>query len=386
MTLTRGDRLYQGLKPLVRMYLKHKFQLQVLENPLERLEGPYLLLGHHVTAFDPLMANLLSSRLIRFVASDVNYDAPVKKFFLELLEAIPFSKNHADSKAVRLLLKHVEAGHPVGLYPEGGRNWDGETERLIPSTAKLVKLLKVPVYQIRSFGGYLSKPRWASHFRKGNLLLDVRKIFDPEEIKGRSTEEIRVLLEEALAYNEYDWQREVQIPFQGERRAEHIQRLLYLCPQCGSWNTQKSLGNVFHCSACGLHHEVDVYGFLQGPGPFADPAAWNRWQRVALGDLLGRGFTFENPEISLEVIREGGSRTKERVNLIFQAEHLTLKGPAWEEILPYDHLGSLSITLLDVVEFYQGTTKYRLVFEPEKHMSVKLFYDLLALILAKERV
>lgn len=386
MTLTRGDRLHWGLKPLVRLYLNQKFHLQILENPLESLEGPYLLLGHHVTAFDPLMANLLSSRLIRFVASDVNYDAPVKKFFLEHLEAIPFSKNHADSKAVRLLLKHVEAGHPVGLYPEGGRNWDGETERLISSTAKLVKLLKVPVYQIRSFGGYLSKPRWASHFRKGKLQLAVRKILDPEEIRIKSAEEIRILLEEALAYNEYDWQRKARIPFLGKQRAEHIQRLLYLCPQCGSWNTQKSQGNAFQCTACGLHHEVDVYGFLQGSGPFADAAAWNRWQRVALGDLLEKGFTFENPELSLEVIPEGRPRTKEKITLIFQRDHLTLKRPSSEEILRFEDLGSLSITLLDVVEFYQGTTKYRLVFEPEKHMSVKLFYDLLALLLMKGSV
>ena len=36
----------------------------------------------------------------------------------------------------------------MSLYPEGGRNWDGATDRLVPATAKLIKLLRIPVYGI----------------------------------------------------------------------------------------------------------------------------------------------------------------------------------------------------------------------------------------------
>ena len=102
-------------------------------------------MGHHVTAFDPIISNLFSRRLIRYVTADANYDSKLKRFFLNLVEGIPFTKNAADSSAIRRIMRHIKKGHPVGLYPVGGRNWDVSTDFIIRSTAKLVKLIRVPV-------------------------------------------------------------------------------------------------------------------------------------------------------------------------------------------------------------------------------------------------
>ena len=132
MSLTMSDIIYHLLKYPVMLYLKFKFNIKVDRNPLKELKGPYLLLGHHVTAFDPIISNLFSGRLIRYVTADANYDSKLKRFLLNLVEGIPFTKNAADSSAIRRIMRHIRKGHPVGLYPEGGRNWDGSTDFIIP--------------------------------------------------------------------------------------------------------------------------------------------------------------------------------------------------------------------------------------------------------------
>lgn len=52
-------------------------------------------------------------------------------------------------------------------------------------------------------------------------------------------------------------------------------------------------------------------------------------------------------------------------------------GDKKREVIPIQKISGLSITFLDMVEFFVNGVKYRFTFDPKKHMSVKLFYDLL---------
>lgn len=314
MSLTMGDVLYHLLKYPVMIYLKLKFNIRVEHNPLKEVKGPYLLLGHHVTAFDPIISNLFSGRLIRYVTADANYDSKLKRFLLNLVEAIPFTKNAADSRAIRRIMRYIKEGHPVGLYPEGGRNWDGSTDYIIPSTAKLVKLLRVPVYAIFYRGGYLSKPRWASYFRKGIMSVEIKEIISEDMAAQKSTNEIYKTLVEKLNYNEFEWQKKHRIPFRGKRLAEDIERLLYLCTECNAVNSIISRGNNFYCESCEKVYSINEYGTIDGSSHFSDTVAWNRWQMSHLTELIEKGFSFSNPQISLEKIEEN-SREKLQVLL-----------------------------------------------------------------------
>ena len=376
MSLTMSDIIYHLLKYPLMLYLKFKFNIKVDRNPLKELKGPYLLLGHHVTAFDPIISNLFSGRLIRYVTADANYDSKLKRFLLNLVEGIPFTKNAADSSAIRRIMRHIRKGHPVGLYPEGGRNWDGSTDFIIPSTAKLIKLLRVPVYAIFYKGGYLSKPRWAYYFRKGIMSIEIREIISEDIIARKSIKEIYKTLVEELNYNEFEWQKKHRIPFRGKRLAEDIERLLYLCPECHTINSIISRGNNFYCKSCGKEHSINEYGTIEGSSHFSDTVAWNRWQMSQLPGIIERGFIFSNPHISLEKIEE--SRERFEVLLVLEPDKLTIEyNDNQREVIATHAISGLSITFLDMVEFFAGGTKYRFTFEPKRHMSVKLFYDLL---------
>ena len=380
MKLSKGDVYHFFLKLPVKLYLKAKFNIQDEKNPLKDIDEPYLLLGHHVTAFDPIISNILSKRLIRYIAADANYDSILKKTLLKQLECIPFSKNRADGNSIRKLLKHIKMGHPVGLYPEGGRNWDGSTDMIIPSTAKLIKLLKVPVYAIFYKGGYLSKPRWASHFRKGKIDLEIKKIFSKETIAEKSTKELYELLVDKLNYNEYEWQKNENIPFKGKKLAEDIERLLYICPDCHEINSLESSGDHFHCNSCNEKYTINQFGHIEGCSKFTETVSWNRWQKGLLPSIIKKGFTYSNHQLSLEKI-EGNKRSRELVSLTFYPMKILLEYENQEkELIAIDEISNLSITFLDVVEFFINGTKYRLTFNPKTHMSVMLFFDLLRLL------
>ncbi|NLJ40538.1 MAG: 1-acyl-sn-glycerol-3-phosphate acyltransferase [Clostridiales bacterium] len=382
MKRTKGDFFYTLLKQPVNLYLKNKFNIHIENNPLKNIDGPYLLLGHHVTAFDPIISNMVSNRLIRYIAADANYDSKLKKFLLDMLESIPFSKNRSDSRSIREILRHIKMGRPVGLYPEGGRNWDGETDIIIPSTAKLIKLLKVPVYAIFYKGGFLSKPRWASHFRKGKMVLDIKEIFSRERIAGKTAGELHDLLVEELSYDEFQWQKENRILFRGKRLAEDIERLLYICADCQAVNSISSKGNEFYCKICHTRHSINEYGMIEDCKRFNETVSWNRWQRSLLPKIIEDGFFFTNSQILLERIEtKANNRTQGFVDLIFTQEKVTIKNcdNETEDIRP-GSISGLSITFLDVVEFFVNGTKYRFTFDPKKHMSVKLFFDLITML------
>jgi len=377
MSLTMADIIFHLLKYPVMLYLKFKFNIRVEHNPLKELKGPYLLLGHHVTAFDPIISNLFSRRLIRYVTADANYDSMLKRFFLNLFESIPFTKNAADSGAIRKIIRHIKEGRPVGLYPEGGRNWDGSTDFIIPSTAKLVKLLGVPVYAIYYKGGHLSRPRWACHFRKGLMSVEIREIISKDIAARKSVKEIYQMLVEKLNYNEFEWQKNHRILFRGKRLAEDIERLLYLCPECHAINSIISKGNSFYCKCCGKEHIINEYGTIEGSSRFSDTVAWNRWQVSQLPEIIEKGFLFFNSQIRLERI---GEKSRERFNVLLTLEPDKLiieYGDKQREVIPIQKISGLSITFLDMVEFFVNGFKYRFTFDPKKHMSVKLFYDIL---------
>ncbi|MDA3846520.1 MAG: hypothetical protein PF505_08240, partial [Vallitaleaceae bacterium] len=74
------DILHILLRPIVKLYLRLKFNIKIGSNELQGSKGPFFLIGHHVTAFDAVIAGAYSPRMIRFIAGDANYDNKFKKF------------------------------------------------------------------------------------------------------------------------------------------------------------------------------------------------------------------------------------------------------------------------------------------------------------------
>lgn len=395
MAALRGEFVYRLLKPIAKPIFYRKFNVQEGDYCLPPYPEPFILVGYHSAAFDPIIVNAFSKRLIRFLYADANDALWLRSFLLKALDMIPFEKNASDFKSIRSLKKRLEKGQAVGLFPEGGATWDGSTEPLIQSTAKLIKLFQVPVYGIRFNGAYLSKPRWAKSVRRGKVIMNFYELMSWEAIQKSEPDAILNLLRKNLSYNENDWQEQAQVPFYGKERAEYIEKLLYCCPVCLDFNSFISHDEVFTCSHCGSEFLYDLYGFVQSTKKteLAQEnirlSEWNRWQKERLVNALNSDTSLlersQDYERLRKVIKESpkGLELKDVKLIGFEGKlYFALHGLQMEDrttgkstLIPFNRVKSYSITFNSVVEFYFEQKKYHFEFGPQANLSIKLYYD-----------
>ena len=239
--------------------------------------------------WDPFWINAFIAAPIQFVASDNLFRTTLFGLAMRMLGSIPKTKLMNDTQTIGHILRVLGAGGVVGIFPEGTRSYDGRSEPVQLTVARLIRKLKLPVMSVLISGGYLARPRWAREVRQGSVSLRYRLLFSGQELGARSVGEVYNALSRELSFDEMALQRTRRIPFVTRRPAEYLERLLFVCPQCHSVGTLVSRVRRFWCTSCGYAVRVGDSGFLMrdaGPVFFDDPAEWNSWQLSAFRDIL----------------------------------------------------------------------------------------------------
>ena len=243
--------------------LKEDFRADKCEIP----KGPALIISNHLTGLDPVKVALTIKEVAYYVATDDIFN---KKFISPLmiwaLNPIPKSKSVSDLKCVKTMIKVMNEGNKVMVFPEGNRSYSGDLCHVDKSIAKLVKISKVPLIILNIAGGFIGDPRWAKKPHKAENHCYLRKIVSKEEIAEMSNEDLYDLIVENLKVDQtvYNSNRRT-------KRAEYIERAMYYCPNCHKYETIYSHNNDIYCSECGykatynndtsitlLNGEVDV--------------------------------------------------------------------------------------------------------------------------------
>jgi len=259
--------------------------------------GPFIFLPNHTNQWDPFLVSIVSWKPVRWVASDGLF-RDTAKLLLLAIGVIPKIKGQSDMITIKELQRAISLGFPVGIFPEGEQNWDGTTSELIPATAKLVRLLKIPVIVSICRGAYLSKPRWAWKTRRTRVEIHYKRIIDAYEIEKMKLVEIERRIKEAFRHDEYEWQRRKMAPILSESRAEHLELVHFLCPSCERIGYLRSRGNVL-CCTCGYQVVVDRFGFFSFPegGPnFESPHEWVIWQNRVLLERIEEALDGDEPD------------------------------------------------------------------------------------------
>lgn len=337
------------------------------------LKPPFVLVSNHVTVLDPFILSTFLRVPVYWITSDGNMRSRIMRALLRLVGSIPKSKFIPDIETVNWTVEVIRRrGGVVGIFPEGEQTWDGTTRPLIASTAKLLKLLKVPVLSAVIRGGYSSLPRWTSARRRGRIEVEFRLAFSPQELKALSVDEIRLKLDQALSHDEIAWQKSSRVPFKALRKAEHVELALFMCPRCESVGSLRSTGARLNCQACGMALKLDVFGRIRvrkGEAPvFSNIRDWNRWQALTFESRIRREASarpdrpiFSDPgALILRGRKMNPLRRLRTGTLIFYPDRLELATLFGERLrFPIADIEGISVLKRSTLEFYVGKDLYQ---------------------------
>ncbi|MCF7941706.1 MAG: 1-acyl-sn-glycerol-3-phosphate acyltransferase [Spirochaetia bacterium] len=352
------------------------------EAPVFGLKPPYILLSNHVNTLDPILISLMHNRHIHWVAADTLFRNRYLRFLLRrMIGTISKTKSRSDYYTIKQITKTVRRGGVVGLFPEGQRTWDGRSLPLFYATAKLVRMLKVPVVLCTLEGGYHTLPRWSPKRRRGKMVLAYQDPIMPEEFSSMKVQEIHEMLYNRLYHDADEYQRSHKIIYASDRRAEHVEHVLYLCPSCGAAGLLSSHGNDLTCSACGYTAHMDIYGFFQYPEGiegFPTVADWNSWQHEELKRrVLSAWWKPEEaifPEDRARMFsgyRDSRMKVLGTVGVRMSTRGIEVIRPEGVTLFKLEEIESLAVALQRNLEFYYEKRMYRLHFPDQRTSAYK---------------
>ena len=288
-------------------------------------KGPCIVLSNHQATMDPFFISKAFPFQLYFYASDDLFNLKVSPLIRYLAAPIPKSKSVADLKAVMISLRVLREGGAIGITPEGNRTLSGRQWEMGDSVAKLVKTAKVPLVLFNLCGGYGTDPRWGIKIRRGTKFVGrVRRILTPEEYAGMSDEELFGVIKNELDVDDtLSGER-----YKSRRRAEYIERALYMCPVCGSIGTIHSHGTGFCCTSCKTEAEYTENLKISPPvGGYSRIYEWYEWERqeivrrilggekISDGDILFR----ESVKLQKKIKLPGNTVTLDKDSLMISS-------------------------------------------------------------------
>ena len=163
----------------------------------ERLpRRPYLLVGNHRSAFDPLCtAAALTDENVVFVAKPGVFKIPVIGSILRRLCFLPIDRENARNAVTTIKqAAHLIAdiGLSVGIYPEGTRSKTGELLPFHAGSFKIASLAACPVAVVTV--RYEKRPLWGKRVR-----LHVADVMDADYVAANNTAAMADRARDAIA-------------------------------------------------------------------------------------------------------------------------------------------------------------------------------------------
>jgi len=349
---------------ILRPYTEWKYGIHV-EKFKDQGDRPYLVLYNHQTGFDQFFVGMAWNGPVYYLATEDIFSLGWLSSLLRwAVEPIPIRKQTKDIAAVKTCYKVAKEGGTIAIAPEGNRTYSGKTEYMSPAIASMAKMINLPIALFRIEGGYGVQPRWSDVTRKGKMRAYVSRVIEPEEYKKLSNEELAAVIEEGLYVNEAI----ADAQFYSEKRAEYLERAIYVCPFCGL-SEFESNGNEMECKKC---HRKVVYGVdktLKGKGyehPFQFVNEWYEYQQDYMNALDVTAFTEESlykdsAMISEVILYKRKEKLRETANIHLYGDKIIIDEGTSEELkFPFSEVTAVSVLGKNKANIYHDKRVYQL--------------------------
>src|SRR5439155_8535974 len=121
--------------------------------------GAVLLIANHESFIDPILVGVAAGRHLAFLARKTLFKTAFKRALLQTLNAVPIDQEGVGKEGIRNIIKKLQSGHAVLVFPEGERSWDGNFQALRPGIALLLDRVAVPIVPVGVAGAFEAWPR-----------------------------------------------------------------------------------------------------------------------------------------------------------------------------------------------------------------------------------
>jgi len=351
------------LYPILWLVTQIKFPIKVTRFR-EQKDRPFLILMNHQTPFDQFFVCMAFKGPIYFIASeDILSNGLVSRVIRYLVAPIPIKKQAGDFSAVMTVLRVAREGATIAMAPEGNRTYSGKTEYINPAVAGLAKKMKLPIALFRIEGGYGKEPRWSSVTRSGKMRGYVHRVIEPEEYAKLSNEELYQQICEGLYVNE----GVADGLYKSSKRAEYLERAMYVCPFCGLAEFE-SHGNEAECKSC---HRKILYGedkSLTGIGfdfPFRFMTQWYDYQKKFVNSLDILQFDREpafrdRARVSEVILNKRKQMLRKDASLWLYGDRVVVdEGSSDALTFPFSEVTAMSCLGRNKLNIYHGSSVYQ---------------------------
>ncbi|MBQ0070420.1 MAG: hypothetical protein KBS81_00950, partial [Spirochaetales bacterium] len=229
-----------------------------------------------------------------------------KDWLMRHIGCIPTAKFVSDTVLIKDMMYALRTlKSSVLLYPEASYSFDGTATPLPESLGKCLKLLKVPVVMIRTYGAFHRDPLYNGlRLRKVDVSADVEYLLSPEDIAEKSVAELNAILASRFSFDNWQWQKDKKLLVKEPFRAEGLSRVLYKCPHCGEEEFMRASGTKLTCTSCGKAYELTEYGEMkaeQGVTEFPHIPDWYRWEREEVRKEILQGSYFLDIPVTIRM-------------------------------------------------------------------------------------
>jgi 1-acyl-sn-glycerol-3-phosphate acyltransferase len=117
--------------------------------------GPLILVANHVHVIDPILLVFSLPRWVTFVAKEELFHSLFLRLWLRWAGSLPLQRDGKVGEKQRMLegaKKALDQGQILGMFPEGGRSWDGKLRRGKPGSAVIAARTDVTLLPIGVVG------------------------------------------------------------------------------------------------------------------------------------------------------------------------------------------------------------------------------------------
>lgn len=345
-------------------YSRIKYRIHI-EKFKEQKNTPYLILLNHQTPFDQFFVGMSFKGPIYYLATeDIFSMGWLSSLIRYLVAPIPIKKQTSDVKAVKQCIRVAREGGTICIAPEGNRTYSGRTEYMNDSIASLAKMLKLPIALYRIEGGYGAEPRWSDVVRKGKMRGYVSQVIEPDEYKNMSNEELFGIIEKGLYVDE----AVADCEFHHKKRAEYLERAMYVCPFCGI-SRFESKNEFCECKNCGAKIEYTPTKEIKGVNcefPFRFVADWYDYQKdfinkLDVNEYISAPIYHDEADVFEVIINKKKVPFKSGAQISLYGNKIVFdEGMSDETKLSFDEISAVSVLGRNKANIYFGDKVYQL--------------------------